>query len=74
MKKSFDAVAWMRKRREEIDMEDKGLTWAEKREKTRRLLENDPLYRRLCGRNVYHQKERIITVQEKTGGSGDKST
>jgi hypothetical protein len=73
MKKSFDAVAWMRKRREEIDIEDKGLTWAEKRDKTRRLLENDSLYRRLCGRFVYHQKERIIMVQEKTGGTGDDS-
>ena len=33
MKKSFDAVAWMRKRREEIDREDAGLSWKEKREK-----------------------------------------
>jgi len=43
MKKSFDAVAWMRARREEIDREDKGLTWSERRDKTRKLLRNDPL-------------------------------
>jgi len=29
-KKSFDAVAWMRQRRAEIDREDQGLTWEEK--------------------------------------------
>ena len=46
-KKSFDAVAFMRKRREEIDREDAGLSWAEKREKTRRAIENDPLWHRL---------------------------
>ncbi len=46
-KKSFDAVAFMRKRREEIDREDAGLSWAEKRKKTRRAIENDPLWHRL---------------------------
>ena len=47
MKKTFDAVAWMRKRREEIDKEDQGLSWKEKHEKTRRLLKTDPLWLRL---------------------------
>ncbi|MDD2715192.1 MAG: hypothetical protein PHW04_04785 [Candidatus Wallbacteria bacterium] len=42
MKKTFDAVEWMRKRREEIDREDSGLTWAEKCRKTREILESDP--------------------------------
>ncbi len=50
--KSFDAVAFMRKRREEIDQEDAALSWAEKREKTRRIIENDPLYKRLKHRVV----------------------
>ncbi len=27
MKKTFDAVAWMRKRREEVDKEDQGLSF-----------------------------------------------
>ncbi len=47
MKKVFDAVAWMRKRREEIDKEDQGLSWEEKHEKTRKLLEKDPLWQTL---------------------------
>ena len=33
MKKTFDAVAWMRKRRMEIDKEDEGLSWVEKHKK-----------------------------------------
>ncbi len=44
MKKAFDAVTWMRKRREEIDKEDQGLSWEEKHEKTRKLVEKDPLW------------------------------
>ena len=48
MEKSFDAVEWMRRRREEIDAEDEGLTWAERREKTRAVVEGDPLFKRLC--------------------------
>lgn len=52
MKKEFDAVAWMRIRRAKIDEEDHGLSWEEKREKTRRLLESDPLWWRLRGRAV----------------------
>ena len=38
--------------RTEIDREDEGLSWQEKREKTRRLLEHDPLWRRLKQRVV----------------------
>ena len=52
MKKTFDAVAWMRKRRAEIDKEDQDLSWEEKHEKTRRLLEEDPLWLRLRKRLV----------------------
>jgi hypothetical protein len=73
MKKSFDAVAWMRKRREEIDREDAGLTWAEKREKTKRLLENDTLCQRFFGRTVYAQKNRMMKVHEKPDAPGKKS-
>jgi hypothetical protein len=52
VKKTFDAVAWMRKRREEIDNEDQGLSWKEKHEKTRKLLEKDPLWQSLRKRLV----------------------
>jgi len=52
LKKTFDAVTWMRKRRADIDEEDKNLSWDEKREKTRKLLEKDPLWLRLKNRVV----------------------
>jgi hypothetical protein len=44
MSKDFDAVAFMRRRREEIDREDEGLSREERSRKTRKLLENDPLW------------------------------
>lgn len=47
MKKTFDAVAFMRKRREEIDREDAGLSWKEKREKTRRIVDSNPVWQGL---------------------------
>ena len=52
MKKTFDAVAWMRKRRTEIDEEDQRLSWEEKRKKTRKILERDPLWLKLKKRVV----------------------
>jgi len=42
----------MRKRREEIDKEDERLSWEEKHEKTRKLLEKDPLWQSLKKRLV----------------------
>jgi predicted ATPase len=47
MKKTFDAVAWMRRRRTEIDKEDEGLTWEERNRKTVALLEGNPRWERL---------------------------
>jgi hypothetical protein len=44
MSKGFDAVAFMRRRREEIDREDEGLSWEERVRKTRELLREDPLW------------------------------
>ena len=52
MKKTFDAVARMRKGRTEIDEEDQRLSWEEKRKKTRRILEEDPLWLKLKSRVV----------------------
>jgi hypothetical protein len=52
MSKPFDAVAWMRKRRAEIDKEDEGLSWEEKARKTAQCLSNDPLWKRLQGRMI----------------------
>ncbi len=45
--KPFDSVAFMRKRREEIDREDDGLSWEEKRRRTLESLEGDPLWERV---------------------------
>ena len=64
MKKCFDAVAFMRTRRAAIDEEDGGLSWEEKREKTRRLLETDPLWLRLKGRVVEPASSSDMTVRE----------
>jgi hypothetical protein len=47
MKKTFDAVAWMRRRRAEIDKEDEGLTWEERSRKTIALLKGNPRWERL---------------------------
>lgn len=63
MKKTFDAVAWMRKRRIEIDEEDKGLSWEKKREKTQSVLEKDPLWLRLKDRLVEPTKFSVKGVQ-----------
>ena len=64
MKTSFDGVAWMRERRAKIDEEDRGLSWAEKREKTRRLLEADPLWLRLRTRAVEPSSAPQMVVRE----------
>jgi len=54
MKTFFDAVAWMRARRAEIDEEDRSLSWEEKREKTRALF------------SELDQKTRAVADLEKT--------
>jgi len=64
VKKTFDGVAWMRKRRTEIDKEDQGLSWEEKHEKTRKLLENDPLWLRLKNRLVEPTSVTVGTTKE----------
>lgn len=50
--KKFDAVGFMRQQRIEIEEEDAGLSWEERRKKTLKLLEDDPLWRRLRKRTV----------------------
>jgi len=58
MKKAFDAVAWMRHRRVQIDEEDAGLTWIEKRRKTREQVLQDPVLSQLGGETVAHGRRR----------------
>ncbi len=72
MKKTFDAVAWMRKRRIEIDEEDQGLSWGEKHKRTRELLEKDPLWQRLRKRLVGPASISVGAVHENREGYGEK--
>ncbi len=46
MKKTFDAVGFMRKRREELSRAYAGLTGEEIAERIREALKDDPLYKR----------------------------
>jgi hypothetical protein len=63
MKKTFDAVAWMRRRRAEIDKEDEGLTWEERSRKTIALLEGDPRWERLKKRARATDATEPVTVE-----------
>jgi len=65
MSKAFDAVAFMRRRREEIDREDEGLSWEERARKTRELLSKDPLWLRLRGRVVESAQFEPTVVSDK---------
>jgi hypothetical protein len=46
MKKTFDAVAFMRRRREELSRAYAGLTAEQIRERIHQTLKDDPLWRR----------------------------
>lgn len=72
MKKTFDAVGWMRKRRIEIDEEDQELSWSEKHKRTRELLEKDPLWHRLRGRLAKPTSISVGAVHENWEEYGEK--
>ncbi|MCA9439889.1 MAG: hypothetical protein KC964_03715 [Candidatus Omnitrophica bacterium] len=50
--KPFDSVTFMRKRREEIDREDDGLSWEEKSRRTLDSLEGNPVWERIKERRM----------------------
>jgi len=56
MKKTFDAVSWMRQRRTQIDEEDATLTWVQKREKTHEQVRQDPILSRLSEKTFVRDK------------------
>mgnify|MGYP006302129355 CR=1 FL=1 len=64
MGKDFDAVAFMRRRREEIGREDEGLSWEERARKTREIVEKDPLGERLRDRQVDPSRHFLSTHSE----------
>jgi hypothetical protein len=70
---SFDAVTWMRRRRAEIDEEDRGLSWEEKRQKTRNLLENDPLCLKLKKRLTEPAALPAETPRKHIGENNEKT-
>jgi len=72
--KTFDAVAWMRKRREKIDEEDQRLSWEQRHEKTRQLIENDPLWLRLKDRIVKPSGSLSFALQESREKYSHKKT
>ena len=64
MKKTFDAVQWMRQRRAEIDEEDRGLSREEKRRKTREIVMRDPILAPLCIQTKHTQEEFAARARE----------
>lgn len=61
MNRPFDAVAWMRRRRAEIEQEDGGLTWEERTKKAIERLRDDPLCCRLKDRVVSPTREPVAS-------------
>ncbi|HSW44206.1 MAG TPA: hypothetical protein VLM89_01385 [Phycisphaerae bacterium] len=63
MTKTFDAVQWMRQRRAQIDEEDHGLSWEEKRLRTRQIIRQDPLLASLGGKVVSPETLHPLATQ-----------
>jgi len=71
VRKTFDAVDWMRTRRAKIDQEDQTLSWEEKHKRTHRLLETDPLWKRLKNRIVETTSSPLVTITKRREKRGD---
>ena len=71
MKKTFDAVGWMRKRRIEIDRETESLSWEERSQYINNSLRGDPLWARIKDRTPPISRratmQHVSTVQESPG-------
>jgi len=61
-KKTFDAVAFMRKRREELSRAYAGLSAEQIEERVQQALKDDPLWR------PHGQTQRPSSSKKKTGG------
>lgn len=71
MKKTFDAVAWMRQRRTQIDEQDAALTWTQKRQRTHEEVLRDPLLAQLCAQAVAPEKAGPKMRKKLFSDSGD---
>ena len=60
-KKTFDAVAFMRKRREELSCEYADLNWQEIEKRIQQALKDDPLWRK------NNQSQTSISTRKKMG-------
>ncbi|MBL7189713.1 MAG: hypothetical protein ISS70_25565 [Phycisphaerae bacterium] len=60
-KKTFDAVAFMRRRREELSRDYAGLGWQRIEERIQRALKDDPLWRKGT------QRQAPLPSMKKTG-------
>jgi hypothetical protein len=67
MSEPFDAVAWMRRRRAEIDREDEHTGWQERSLKTLKLLENDPIWQRIRDRMPQPPSPHVSRAAGKKG-------
>ena len=68
VRKRFNAVEFMRRRRAEIDEEDKDLSWEEKTQKTLAILKDDPIWNWLKDRRVKaesHPRRRASGSKQK---------
>jgi hypothetical protein len=74
MKKRFDAVAWMRQRRTQIDEEDGTLTWAQKRQRTHEQVLQDPVLAPLCGEVVAPEKVALRTRKKPLSSASHRRT
>jgi hypothetical protein len=63
MKKTFDAVAFMRKRREELSQAYAGLSAEQIREQIRRALKDNPLWRPRPKQQAASRSQRKTTGQ-----------
>ncbi len=64
MKKTFDAVAFMRKRREELSGDYAGPGWQQIEERMQQVLRDDPLWRKRA------QRHKPVPSKVKMGGCG----
>ena len=52
MKKTFDSIAFMRKRREELSRDYAGLSWQQIEKKIKKALKNNPLWKRCLKKSL----------------------
>lgn len=72
--KRFDAVAFMRKRREEIDQEDAGLSWEERSRKALRIVRKDPLWKQFERRVADLRTLRGLMISDTGGAYGSSKS